>query len=84
MKKENHYIIYNINRCKGPPPLLEKKIKISICQQIKNNLCRRFKFDLKKIAICEKKTPTYNEKEMLNNFISSFTAQSNTARDLMF
>lgn len=65
MKKENHYIIYNINRCKGTPPSLKKKIKISICQQIKNNLCRRFKFDLKKIAICEKKPQHITKKKCL-------------------
>lgn len=83
-RKKKNITIYIIKTiAKDPPPPL-KKIKVLICQQIKNDLCHRFNFDLKKIAICEKKTPTYNEKEMLNNFISSFTAQSNTARDLMF
>lgn len=67
-----------------PPPSLKKNIKISICQQIQNNLCRRFKFGFKENRYLLKKNPSYNEKEMLNNFISSFTAQSNTARDLMF
>lgn len=64
MKKENHYIIYNLNNCKGPPPPL-KKIKVLICQQIKNDLCHRFNFDLKKIAICEKKTQHITKKKCL-------------------
>lgn len=63
-RKKKNITIYIIKTiAKDPPPL--KKIKVLICQQIKNDLCHRFNFDLKKIAICEKKPQHITKKKCL-------------------